>query len=168
MENTDKPYRLIEGELSARGLRFALVVSRFNGFITERLLGGALDALRRHGAAADAIDVAKVPGSLEIAVVAREMASSGRYDAVICLGAVIRGETPHFDYVAAESAKGVAAVGRETGVPTIYCILTCNTLEQAINRAGAKSGNKGFDAAMGAIEMANLIQQLRRKGRPKA
>ena len=168
MENTDKPYRLIEGELSARGLRFALVVSRFNSFITERLLGGALDGLRRNGAAADAIDVAKVPGSLEIAVVAREMASSGRYDAVICLGAVIRGETPHFDYVAAESAKGVAAVGRETGVPTIYGILTCNTLEQAINRAGAKSGNKGFDAAMGAIEMANLIKQLRRKGRPKA
>lgn len=168
MENTDKAYRLIEGEFSARGLRFALVVSRFNSFITERLLGGALDALRRNGAAADAIDVAKVPGSLEIPVVAREMAASGRYDAVICLGAVIRGETPHFDYVAAESAKGVAAVGRETGVPTIYGILTCNTLEQAINRAGAKSGNKGFDAAMGAIEMANLIKQLRRKGRPKA
>jgi 6,7-dimethyl-8-ribityllumazine synthase len=168
MENTDKPYRLIEGELSAGGLRFALVVSRFNSFVTERLLGGALDALRRNGAAADAIDVAKVPGSLEIPVVAREMASSGRYDAVICLGAVIRGETPHFDYVAAESAKGVAAVGRETGVPTIYGILTCNTLEQAIDRAGAKSGNKGFDAAMGAIEMANLIKQLRRKGRPKA
>jgi 6,7-dimethyl-8-ribityllumazine synthase len=168
MENTEKPYRLIEGELSARGLRFALVVSRFNSFITERLLGGAVDALRRNGAAADAIDVAKVPGSLEIPVAAREMASSGRYDAVICLGAVIRGETPHFDYVAAESAKGVAAVGRETGVPTIYGILTCNTLEQAINRAGAKSGNKGFDAAMGAIEMANLIKELRRKGRPKA
>jgi len=168
MENTDKPYRLIEGEFSARGLRFALVVSRFNSFITERLLGGALDALRRNGAAADSIDVAKVPGSLEIPVVAREMAASGRYDAVICLGAVIRGETPHFDYVAAESAKGVAAVGRETGVPAIYGILTCNTLEQAINRAGAKSGNKGFDAAMGAIEMANLIKQLRRKGRPKA
>lgn len=168
MENTDKPYRLIEGEFSARGLRFALVVSRFNSFITERLLGGALDALRRNGAAADAIDVAKVPGSLEIPVVAREMAASGRYDAVICLGAVIRGETPHFDYVAAESAKGVAAVGRETGVPTIYGILTCNTLEQAINRAGAKSGNKGFDAAMGAIEMANLIKQLRRKGQAKA
>lgn len=167
MENTDKPYRLIEGELSARGLRFALVVSRFNSFITDRLLGGALDALRRNGAAGDAIDVAKVPGSLEIPVVAREMASSGRYDAVICLGAVIRGETPHFDYVAAEASKGVAAVGRETGVPTIYGILTCNTLEQAINRAGAKSGNKGFDAAMGAIEMANLIKQLRRKG-PKA
>jgi 6,7-dimethyl-8-ribityllumazine synthase len=168
MDHTDKPYRLVEGELSARGLRFALVVSRFNSFITERLLGGALDALRRNGAAADAIDVAKVPGSLEIPVAAREMASSGRYDAVICLGAVIRGETPHFDYVAAESAKGVAAVGRETGVPTIYGILTCNTLEQAINRAGAKSGNKGFDAAMGAIEMANLIKELRRKGRPKA
>jgi 6,7-dimethyl-8-ribityllumazine synthase len=168
MENTDKPYRLIEGELSARGLRFALVVSRFNSFITDRLLGGAVDALQRNGAAADSIDVAKVPGSLEIPAIAREMAASGRYDAVICLGAVIRGETPHFDYVAGESAKGVAAVGRETGVPTIYGILTCNTLEQAINRAGAKSGNKGFDAAMGAIEMANLVKELRRKGRPKA
>lgn len=167
MEKTDKLYRLIEGELSARGLRFGIVVSRFNSFITERLLAGAVDALRRNGASADAIDVVKVPGSLEIAVVAREMASSGRYDAVICLGAVIRGETPHFDYVAAESAKGVSAVGRETGVPTIYGILTCNTLEQAINRAGAKSGNKGFDAAMGAIEMANLMKQLRRKGQPK-
>lgn len=168
MDNTDNAFRLIEGELSARGLRFGIVVSRFNSFITERLLEGAADALRRNGAAADAIDVAKVPGSLEIAVVAREMAASGRYDAVICLGAVIRGETPHFDYVASESAKGVAAVGRETGVPTIYGILTCNTLEQAINRAGAKSGNKGFDAAMGAIEMANLIKQMRRKGRSKA
>jgi 6,7-dimethyl-8-ribityllumazine synthase len=168
MENTDNAYRLIEGELSARGLRFGIVVSRFNSFITERLLDGAADALRRNGADAKAIDVAKVPGSLEIAVVAREMAASGRYDAVICLGAVIRGETPHFDYVASESAKGVAAVGRETGVPTIYGILTCNTLEQAINRAGAKSGNKGFDAAMGAIEMANLIKQMRRKARSKA
>jgi 6,7-dimethyl-8-ribityllumazine synthase len=168
MENTDNAYRLIEGELSARGLRFGIVVSRFNSFITERLLDGAADALRRNGADAKAIDVAKVPGSLEIAVVAREMAASGRYDAVLCLGAVIRGETPHFDYVASESAKGVAAVGRETGVPTIYGILTCNTLEQAINRAGAKSGNKGFDAAMGAIEMANLIKQMRRKGRSKA
>jgi 6,7-dimethyl-8-ribityllumazine synthase len=168
MENTDNAYRLIEGELSARGLRFGIVVSRFNSFITERLLDGAADALRRNGADAKAIDVVKVPGSLEIAVVAREMAASGRYDAVICLGAVIRGETPHFDYVASESAKGVAAVGRETGVPTIYGVLTCNTLEQAINRAGAKSGNKGFDAAMGAIEMANLIKQMRRKGRSKA
>ena len=168
MEQTDKPYRQIEGELSARGLRFAIIAGRFNSFITERLLGGAVDALLRNGAAADAIEVAKVPGSLEIAIVAREMAASGRYDAVICLGAVIRGETPHFDYVASESAKGVAAVGRETGVPTIYGILTCNTLEQAINRAGAKSGNKGFDAAMGAIEMANLIKQMRRKGRSKA
>lgn len=168
MANTENEYRLIEGELGAAGLRFGVVVSRFNSFITDRLLGGALDALRRNGATSDAIDVAKVPGSLEIPVVAREMASSGRYDAVICLGAVIRGETPHFDYVASESAKGVAAVGRETGVPTIYGILTCNTLEQAINRAGAKSGNKGFDAAMGAIEMANLIKQMRRKGRSKA
>ena len=168
MENTGTPYRLIEGELSARGLRFAIIVSRFNSFITERLLDGAVDALRRNGAGADAIDVAKVPGSLEIPVVAQAMAASGRYDAVICLGAVIRGETPHFDYVASESAKGVANVGRETGVPAIYGILTTNTLEQAINRAGAKSGNKGYDAGMGAIEMANLMKQLRTKGKSKA
>lgn len=168
MGNSEDTHRLIEGELSARGLRFAIVVSRFNSFITDRLLGGALDALRRNGAGSGAIDVAKVPGSLEIPVAAREMAAGGQYDAVICLGTVIRGDTPHFDYVASESAKGVAAVGRETGVPTIYGILTCNTLEQAIDRAGAKSGNKGFDAAMGAIEMANLMKQLRRKGRSKA
>jgi 6,7-dimethyl-8-ribityllumazine synthase len=160
--SANSSHQLIEGGLSAKGLRIGIVVSRFNAFITERLLAGAVDALRRSGAEPKAIDVVKVPGSLEIAVAAREMALTARYDAVVCLGAVIRGETPHFDYVAAESAKGVAAVGRETGVPTIYGILTCNTLEQAINRAGAKSGNKGFDAAMNAIEMANLMKQLRK------
>ncbi len=162
MPKEEKPYRVIEGDLSARGLRFGLVVSRFNAFITSRLLDGAVDALERTGAERGSIDVVRVPGSLEIAVAARELAQSGRYDAVICLGAVIRGETPHFDYVAGESSRGVAAVGRETGVPTIYGILTCNTLEQAINRAGAKSGNKGYDAGMAAVEMANLMKRLRK------
>ncbi len=162
MPKEEKPYRVIEGDLSARGLRFGLVVSRFNSFITSRLLDGAVDALERTGAERGSIDVVRVPGSLEIAVAARELAQSGRYDAVICLGAVIRGETPHFDYVAGESSRGVAAVGRETGVPTIYGILTCNTLEQAINRAGAKSGNKGYDAGMAAVEMANLMKRLRK------
>jgi len=155
-------YQLIEGELSAAGLRFAIIVSRFNSFITDRLLAGAVDGLERMGAATDAIDVVKVPGSLEIPVVARELGENGDYDAILCLGAVIRGETPHFDYVAAESAKGIASASVETGVPTIYGVLTCNTLEQAIDRAGAKGGNKGFDAAMTAIEMASLMRNLRK------
>lgn len=162
-KDTDK-CQLIEGELTAGGLRFAIIVSRFNSFITERLLGGAVDALERMGASGDSIKVVKVPGSLEIPVVARELGKHGDFDAIICLGAVIRGETPHFDYVASESAKGVAAASLETGVPTIYGILTCNTLEQAIDRAGAKGGNKGFDAALTAIEMANLLKDLRQNG----
>jgi 6,7-dimethyl-8-ribityllumazine synthase len=161
MRKDQEKYQLIEGELSAQGLRFGLVVSRFNSFITERVLAGAVDALERMGASKDSIHVVKVPGSLEIAVAARELAQSGGYDAVLCLGAVIRGETPHFDYVAGETSKGVAAVGRETGVPTVFGVLTCNTLEQAIDRAGAKGGNKGFDAAMTAIEMANLLKEIR-------
>lgn len=162
-KDTDK-CQLIEGELTAGGLRFAIIVSRFNSFITERLLGGAVDALERMGASGDSIKVVKVPGSLEIPVVARELGKNDGFDAIICLGAVIRGETPHFDYVASESAKGVAAASLETGVPTIYGILTCNTLEQAIDRAGAKGGNKGFDAALTAIEMANLLKDLRQNG----
>ncbi|HTX40160.1 MAG TPA: 6,7-dimethyl-8-ribityllumazine synthase [Bryobacteraceae bacterium] len=153
--------KVIEGQLSAAGLRFALVVSRFNGFITERLLNGAMDALVRTGANPDLIDVIKVPGSWEIPLVAGEVARQHRYDAVICLSAVIRGETPHFDYVAAEAAKGIAHVAAETGVPVAFGVLTTNTLEQAIDRAGAKGGNKGFDAAMTAIEMANLLRTLR-------
>jgi 6,7-dimethyl-8-ribityllumazine synthase len=167
MPQTEEPYHTIEGDLTARGLRFGIVVSRFNSFITDRLLAGAVDALGRSGANRDAIDVVRVPGSLEIPVAARELALSGRYNAIICLGAVLRGETTHYDYVAGESARGVAAVGRETGVPTIYGILTCNTLEQAIHRAGAKSGNKGFDAGMNAIEMANLMKKLRDSGSKK-
>jgi 6,7-dimethyl-8-ribityllumazine synthase len=153
--------KVFEGQLSATGLRFAVVVSRFNSFITERLLGGAMDALRRTGAAEDMIDVVKVPGSWEVPLVAGELARQHRYDAVICLACVIRGETPHFDYVAAEAAKGVAHVAADTGVPVAFGVLTTNTLEQAIDRAGAKGGNKGFDAAMTAIEMANLLRTLR-------
>jgi 6,7-dimethyl-8-ribityllumazine synthase len=153
--------RVFEGQLSAAGLRFAIVVSRFNSFITDRLLAGALDALSRNGAADDAIDVMKVPGSWEVPLVAGEVARQHRYDAIICLSAVIRGETPHFDYVAAEAAKGVAHVAAETGIPVAFGVLTTNTLEQAIDRAGAKGGNKGFDAAMTAVEMANLLRTLR-------
>ncbi|HKE21382.1 MAG TPA: 6,7-dimethyl-8-ribityllumazine synthase [Bryobacteraceae bacterium] len=153
--------RVFEGKLSAQGMRFAVVVSRFNSFITERLLAGALDALGRHGAGEDAIDVIKVPGSWEVPLVASEVARQHRYDAVICLSAVIRGETPHFDYVAAEAAKGVAHAALDTGVPVAFGVLTTNTLEQAIDRAGAKGGNKGFDAAMTAIEMASLMRTLR-------
>jgi 6,7-dimethyl-8-ribityllumazine synthase len=151
--------RVFEGQLSAGDLRFAIVVSRFNSFITERLLGGAMDA--RTGANLDLVDVIKVPGSWELPLVAAEVARQHRYDAVICLSAVIRGETPHFDYVAAEAAKGVAHVALETGVPVAFGVLTTNNLEQAIDRAGAKGGNKGFDAAMTAIETANLLRALR-------
>jgi 6,7-dimethyl-8-ribityllumazine synthase len=153
--------KVFEGQLSAKDLRFAIVVSRFNSFITERLLSGAMDALRRTGAAEDMLDVVKVPGSWEVPLVAGELARQHRYDAVICLACIIRGETPHFDYIAAEAAKGVAHAAAETGVPVAFGVLTTNTLEQAIDRAGAKGGNKGFDAAMTAIEMANLLRTLR-------
>ena len=153
--------KVFEGQLTAAGLRFAIVVGRFNSFVTERLLAGAMDALARTGADLDQIDTIKVPGAWEIPLVAAELARQHRYDAVICLSAVIRGETPHFDYVAAEAAKGVAHVAAETGVPVAFGVLTTNTLEQAIDRAGAKGGNKGSDAAMTAIEMANLMRTLR-------
>jgi 6,7-dimethyl-8-ribityllumazine synthase len=153
--------KVFEGGLSASGLRFAIVVARFNSFITERLLGGAMDALLRAGGSEDMIDVVKVPGSWEVPLVAGELARQHRYDALICLAAVVRGDTPHFDYVAGEAAKGIAHVSSETGVPVAFGVLTTNTLEQAIDRAGAKSGNKGFDAAMTAIEMANLLRTLR-------
>ncbi len=153
--------RILEGQLSAAGLRFAVIVSRFNSFITERLLAGALDALSRTGADAAQIEIVKVPGSWEIPLVAAELARQKRHDALICLSAVIRGETPHFDYVAAEAAKGIAHAAASTGVPVAFGVLTTNTLEQAIDRAGAKGGNKGFDAAMTAVEMANLMRTLR-------
>jgi 6,7-dimethyl-8-ribityllumazine synthase len=152
-----------EGQLSASGLRFGIVVGRFNSFITERLLAGAMDALTRAGGDAQNVDLVRVPGSWEMPVVVREMAKQNRYDAIICLGAVIRGDTPHFDYVAGEAAKGIAHVASEFGLPVAFGVLTTNTLEQAIDRAGAKGGNKGFDAAMSAIEMADLIRRLRER-----
>lgn len=152
--------RIIDGQLTAKGLKFALVVGRFNSVITERLLAGALDALHRSGADQDT-DTVRVPGSWEMPLVAKALATKGGYDAIICLGAVIRGDTPHFDYVAGEAAKGLGQVAAQTGVPVAFGVLTCNTMEQAIDRAGGKGGNKGFDAAMTAIEMANLLRQIR-------
>ena len=149
--------KVYEGKLSAEGRRFGVVVSRFNAFIGKELLDGAYDCLQRHGADMDSVDVVWVPGSFEIPVMARKMAGSDRYDALICLGAVIRGSTPHFDYIASEVAKGVASVGIESGVPTLFGVLTTDTIEQAIERAGTKAGNKGWEAALGAIEMANLV-----------
>lgn len=149
-----------EGHLVAEGLRFGVVIARFNDFITAHLLSGAMDALRRHGANEDLVEVAWVPGSFEIPLVAQRMASSGRYDAIICLGAIIRGATPHFDYVAAEASKGIAKAGLDTGVPTIFGVITADTIEQAIERAGTKAGNKGWEAALSAIEMANLMRSL--------
>lgn len=151
---------VLQGELVSKGKRYGIVVARFNEFISSKLLGGALDALLRHGVQDEEITVAWTPGSYEIPMVAKRMALSGKYDAVITLGAVIRGSTPHFDYVAAEAAKGVAHVGLESGVPVIFGILTTDTIEQAVERAGTKAGNKGFDAAVSAIEMANLMEQV--------
>ena len=148
------------GSLIGTGKTFGIVVSRFNNFITKRLLDGSIDGLTRHGVRKDDIDVFWVPGSYEIPSVALKIAQSKKYNAVICLGAVIRGETPHFDYVASESAKGVTQVGLTTGIPVIYGIITTDTLEQAIDRAGAKTGNKGTEAALSAIEMVNLFDQI--------
>jgi 6,7-dimethyl-8-ribityllumazine synthase len=155
------PSTIIEGDLSAKGLRFAIIVGRFNSFVTDRLLAGALDALTRSGCAQENIEIVKVPGSWEMPVVARELARAKKYDAIVALGAVIRGDTPHFDYVAGEMAHGLAQVAAESGIPVGFGVLTTNTVEQAVDRAGAKGGNKGFDAAMSAIEMANLMRRLR-------
>ncbi len=149
-----------EGELQAKGLRFGIVVSRFNDFITNKLLAGAVDMLLRHGAVEKDIEVVKVPGSFEIPLAAKKLAEKKSYDAVICLGTVIRGATPHFDYVAAEVSKGIASVSLETGVPIAFGVITSDTIEQAVERAGTKSGNKGADAAMTAIEMAQLLKKL--------
>jgi len=154
-----------EGKLTAEGLNFAIVVSRFNEFITRRLLGGAMDALQRHGADESQVEVAWTPGSFEIPPVAQRLAQTGKYDAVICLGTIIRGATPHFQYVASETAKGIAHVSIQTGVPIIYGIVTADTIEQAVERAGTKSGNRGFDAAVSAMEMANLMRELPRKAK---
>ncbi|VBB45970.1 riboflavin synthase beta chain [uncultured Desulfatiglans sp.] len=150
--------KIIEGRLSAEGLRVAIVVSRFNDFICARLVDGALDALRRHGASEEDLSVVKVPGAFEIPLMAKRLAQSGKYDTVICVGAVIRGATPHFDYVAAEVSKGIAHVSLETGVPIAFGVLTTDSIEQAIERAGSKAGNKGFEAAMAAIEMVDVIR----------
>ncbi len=152
--------QVIEGLLSAKDRSFAIVVSRFNELISKQLLEGALDCLRRHGAAEDRLHVVWVPGSFEIPAVAQRLAASKRFDAVICLGAVIRGATPHFEYIAAEVTKGIAQVGLATGVPTIYGVLTPDNLEQALERAGTKAGNKGWQAALSAIEMADLFARL--------
>jgi 6,7-dimethyl-8-ribityllumazine synthase len=152
--------RTIQGVLSAGGLRFGLVISRFNMLVTQRLLEGAVDCLLRHGAAEDALTAVYCPGAFEIPQIANVMARSGNYDAVICLGCVIRGETPHFDYIASEAAKGVSQVGMQTGIPTVFGILTTDTLDQALERAGAKGGNKGWDAAMTAMELVQVGRQL--------
>lgn len=151
---------IFEGTFAPPAGRFALVAARFNHLVVEQLVNGALDALRRYGVSDEAIDLVRVPGSFEIPLVAQRLAGSRKYAAVICLGAVIRGDTDHYDYVAGEAAKGVGQAALATGIPVTFGILTCDTLEQALNRAGAKAGNKGFEAAMTAIEMANLLRQL--------
>jgi 6,7-dimethyl-8-ribityllumazine synthase len=152
--------KIYQGDMTAKGFTFGIVAARFNDFITGRLLEGALDALQRHGATDANIEVVKVPGAYEIPLAAKMLAQSKKYHAVICLGAVIRGATPHFEYISAEVSKGVAAVSLETGVPVIFGVLTTDTIEQAVERAGTKSGNKGWDAALSAIEMANVLKQL--------
>lgn len=153
--------RTIEGNLDAKGLKFAILVTRFNSIITERLLAGALDALTRTGCDPNDIEIVRVPGSWELPVVAREVALQKRHDAIVCLSAVIRGDTPHYEYIASEAAKGLAQTAMDSGIPVAFGVLTCDALEQAIDRAGAKGGNKGFDAAMSAVEMGNLMKRLR-------
>lgn len=152
--------KVIEGELQAKGLKFGIVVSRFNEFITSKLFEGAIDALLRHGAKEEDIDVVRVPGSFEIPLIAKRLAQKGTYNAIICIGAIIRGSTPHFEYIAAEVSKGIATTSMETGVPIAFGVITSDTIEQAIERAGTKSGNKGWDAALTAIEMAQLLKKL--------
>jgi len=152
--------KVTEGKLEAKGIKVGLVVSRFNSFIGERLLEGALDALRRHGANDKDLHLVRVPGAFEIPLVAKKMAASAKFDAIICLGAVIRGATPHFDYVSAEVSKGIASASLETGVPISFGVLTTDSIEQAVERAGTKAGNKGADAAVSAIEMVNLCKEL--------
>ncbi|MCS7163390.1 MAG: 6,7-dimethyl-8-ribityllumazine synthase [Thermodesulfovibrio sp.] len=152
--------KVIEGKLEAKGLRFGIIVSRFNDFITSRLLEGAIDALVRHGANKEDIEIVKVPGSFEIPLIAKKLAQSGKFNAIVCLGTLIRGATPHFDYIAAEVSKGIALVGLETGIPVSFGVITADSIEQAIERAGSKAGNKGWEAAIVAIEMARVIEQL--------
>jgi 6,7-dimethyl-8-ribityllumazine synthase len=150
----------MRGDLDASGPHFGIVVSQFNSFITDRLLGGALDALSRTGAEEKQIEIVRVPGSFEIPIAAKKLASTGRCDAIICIGCVLRGETSHYDYVAGETSRGIQLAQLDTGVPMMFCVLTCDTLEQAIDRAGLKSGNKGFEAGLGAVEMATLSRKL--------
>jgi 6,7-dimethyl-8-ribityllumazine synthase len=158
----------VRGGLSAEGLHFGIVVSQFNSFITDRLLAGALDALRRAGADERRIEIIRVPGSFEIPLAAKKLASAGRCDAVVCIGCILRGETAHFDYVASEAARGIQLAQLDTGVPMAFCVLTCDTLEQAIDRAGLKSGNKGYEAGLSAVEMASLSRKLSGKtGAPR-
>jgi 6,7-dimethyl-8-ribityllumazine synthase len=152
--------KTLEGKLNAKGLKFGIVIARFNEFISSKLLSGCMDGLTRHGADSESIDVVWSPGAFEIPLLAKKLAAGKKYDAVICLGAVIRGATPHFDFVAAEVSKGIANVALETGKPVIYGVLTTDSIEQAIERAGTKGGNKGFDAALAAIEMADLLRSI--------
>ena len=156
----------IEGSLSGAGLRLGIVVSRFNSFITERLLDAALDALTRGGAKGDDVDVVHVPGSFELPLAAKKMAGTGRYDALIAIGCILRGETAHYDYVCSETSRGLQLAQMDTGVPIMFCVLTCDTLEQAIDRAGLKGGNKGFEAGLGALEMGQLSRKLREATKP--
>jgi 6,7-dimethyl-8-ribityllumazine synthase len=151
----------IHGDLNAAGLRFGIVVSRFNSFITERLLAAAVDALERAGAGSKDVDVAHVPGSFELPLAAKKMAATGKYDALIAIGCVVRGETAHYDYVCSETSRGLQLAQMDTGIPIMFCVLTCDTLEQAIDRAGLKGGNKGFEAGLAAVEMAQLSRKLR-------
>jgi 6,7-dimethyl-8-ribityllumazine synthase len=158
----------IAGEMNAAGLRFGVAVSRFNSFITERLLQGAVDALERSGAASKDVDVVHVPGSFELPLTAKKLAGTGRYDAIIAIGCILRGATAHYDYVCSETARGLQLAQMDTGVPIMFCVLTCDTLEQAIDRAGLKGGNKGFEAGLGAIEMGQLSRKLRGTANPAA
>ncbi|HUI51589.1 MAG TPA: 6,7-dimethyl-8-ribityllumazine synthase [Terriglobales bacterium] len=158
----------ISGGLSAEGLRFGIVVSRFNSFITERLLQGAVDALERGGATSKDVDVVHVPGSFELPLVSKKLAAAGGYDALIAIGCILRGETAHYDYVCSETARGLQLAQMDTGIPVMFCVLTCDTLEQAIDRAGLKGGNKGFEAGLGAIEMAQLSRKLRASAKSPA
>jgi 6,7-dimethyl-8-ribityllumazine synthase len=162
----DHKFGKIDGGLGADGLRFGIVVSRFNSFITERLLQGAVDALERAGAGSKNIDVARVPGSFELPLTAKKLAMTGKYDALIAIGCIIRGETAHYDYVCSETARGLQLAQMDTGIPIMFCVLTCDTLEQAVDRAGLKGGNKGFEAGLGAIEMAQLSRKLRSGAKP--
>ena len=157
--------RATRGELNAAGLRFGIIASQFNSFITDRLLAGALDALQRAGAAEDQIEILRVPGSFEIPLAAKKLAGTGRVDAIVCIGCILRGETSHYDYVASETARGIQLAQLDSGVPMVFCVLTCDTLEQAIDRAGLKGGNKGFEAGLGAIEMARLSRKLSKTSR---